>query len=70
MTRDGVAVLGKAVATIKVDDPVRYAQAADPPSSAAQAIIGVALRDAIAGRDLDGLPALPADGDDDPRRPE
>ncbi|MFI0405113.1 SPFH domain-containing protein [Actinomadura sp. 3N508] len=65
MTRDGVAVQGKALATMRVADPVRYAQAPDSPSSAAQALIQVSLRDVIAARDLADLPAL-LDTSDDP----
>lgn len=67
-TRDGVPVRAKAIAMVRADDPVRYAATAgDPdgaPSPAAEAVVEVALRDAIADRDLADLPALMADGGD------
>ncbi|MFB4305900.1 SPFH domain-containing protein [Actinomadura sp. GTD37] len=66
MTRDGVSVRVKAVALMGADDPVRYADAADAadaPSSAAQAVTEAALRGVIADRDLADLPSLLADGD-------
>lgn len=64
MTRDGVPVQVKAHALMGADDPVRYAEAADAPSSAAQAGAESALRGVIADRDLADLPSLLADGDD------
>ncbi|MEU8800369.1 SPFH domain-containing protein [Spirillospora sp. NPDC048819] len=63
-TRDGVPVRIKALAMMGADDPVRYASAADSPSSAAQETTAVALRAVIADRDLADLPSLMADGDD------
>ncbi|NKZ05747.1 SPFH domain-containing protein [Actinomadura latina] len=64
MTRDGVSVRVKAHALMGADDPVRYAESADPPSFAAQAGTEAALRGLIADRDLADLPSLLADGDD------
>lgn len=63
-TRDGVSVRVKALAMMGADDPVRYASATDSPSSAAQMITEVTLRDVIADRDLADLPSLMANGDD------
>lgn len=63
-TKDGVPVRVKALAMMGADDPVRYASAADAPSSAAQTIIEVVLRDVVADRDLADLPSLMANGDD------
>ncbi|TDC47199.1 SPFH domain-containing protein [Actinomadura sp. KC345] len=63
-TRDGVSVRVKALAMMGADDPVMYASATDSPSSAAQAIAEVALRDVIADRDLADLPSLMANRDD------
>lgn len=64
ITRDGVHVRVKAHAMMGADDPVRYASAADAPSSAAQAVTEVTLRDVIADRDLADLPSLLTTGDD------
>jgi regulator of protease activity HflC (stomatin/prohibitin superfamily) len=64
-TRDGVHVRVKATAVMGADDPVTYAAAADAPSSAAQTVTEVALRDAVADRDLADLPSLMATGDDE-----
>ncbi|HEY8482419.1 MAG TPA: SPFH domain-containing protein [Spirillospora sp.] len=63
-TGDGVPVRVRAVVGMEADDPVRYASAADVPSSAAQAAAEVALRDAVARRDLADLPSLMDAGDD------
>ncbi|GAA1852072.1 SPFH domain-containing protein [Actinomadura bangladeshensis] len=63
-TRDGVPVRVKAHALMGADDPVRYAEAADAPSSAAQAGTEFVLRGVIADRDLADLPSLLADGGD------
>src|SRR5690606_32821521 len=54
----------KARALMGADDPVRYAESADSPSSAAQAGTEAVLRGVIADRDLADLPSLLADGDD------
>lgn len=62
-TRDGVPVRVKALAVMRVDDPVRYAAAADA-SSAAQTVVELTLRDLIAGRDLVDLASLLTGGDD------
>ncbi|RKS76284.1 SPFH domain/Band 7 family protein [Actinomadura pelletieri DSM 43383] len=64
-TRDAVPVRGRALVTMRVDDPVRYARTGSP-HAAMQAIIETVLRDVIADRDLADLPALLADGGDDP----
>ena len=62
-TRDGVPVRVKALAVMEVDDPVRYAAAADA-SSAAQTVVELTLRDLIAGRDLVDMASLLKGGDD------
>lgn len=62
-TRDGVPVRVKALAVMRVDDPVRYAATADA-SSAAQTAVERTLRDLIAGRDLVDLASLLTGGDD------
>lgn len=62
-TRDGVPVRVKALAVMRVDDPVRYAAAADA-SSAAQTAVERTLRDLIAGRDLVDMASLLKGGDD------
>lgn len=62
-TRDGVPVRVKALAVMRVDDPVRYAAAADV-SSAAQTVVELTLRDLIAGRDLVDMASLLKGGDD------
>ncbi|XRQ05769.1 SPFH domain-containing protein [Actinomadura welshii] len=62
-TKDGVPVRVKALAMMGADDPVRYA-AADTPSSAAQAVTEVTLRELVADRDLADLQSLMATGDD------
>ncbi|WP_165950253.1 SPFH domain-containing protein [Actinomadura sp. GC306] len=64
-TRDGVHVRVRALAMMGADDPVTYAAAADAPSSAARTVTEVALRDAVADRDLADLPSLMATGDDE-----
>ncbi|MEO3828501.1 SPFH domain-containing protein [Actinomadura sp. B10D3] len=68
MTRDGVPVLVKARAELRVDDPAAYAASAETPSTlpsfAVQAAAEAALRGMIADRDLADLPSLLADGDD------
>lgn len=62
-TRDGVHVRVRALAMMGADDPVTYAAAPDAPSSAARTVTEVALRDAVADRDLADLPSLMATGD-------
>ncbi|TQM71481.1 SPFH domain/Band 7 family protein [Actinomadura hallensis] len=62
-TRDGVPVRVKALAVMRVDDPVRYAATADA-SSAAQTVVELTLRDLIAGRDLVDMASLLKGGDD------
>src|SRR5690606_857550 len=62
-TRDGVPVRVKALAVMRVDDPVRYAAAADP-SSAAQTVVELTLRELIARRGLADMASSLNGGDD------
>ncbi|MFG1944127.1 SPFH domain-containing protein [Nonomuraea sp. NPDC048826] len=58
VTRDGVAVRARAGVMAVVDDPVRFATAAERPLTATATAAETVLRRRIARRDLADLPAL------------
>jgi regulator of protease activity HflC (stomatin/prohibitin superfamily) len=60
VTRDGVSVQVRATAMAVVEDPVRFATAAESPMTATTMVAEGELRRHIAGRDLTDLPAMVA----------
>lgn len=58
VTRDGVTVQVRATAVAAVDDPVRYASAADGPLTATTIAAEAELRREVGRRDLADLPGL------------